>query len=72
MVCLETILEIFIVFYLYDILIYSETWEDHLKHVRTALKVLQRNKLYGKNPNVVLKLKNLSRLGSFCGLTGFS
>ncbi len=35
-------LDKFVVVYLDDILIYSETWEDHLEHLRKALEI------YGK------------------------
>ncbi len=41
-------LDKFIIVYLDDILIYSDTWEDHLDHIRKALKVLRKEKLYAK------------------------
>jgi hypothetical protein len=41
-------LDKFIMVYLDDILIFSDTLEDHEKHVRQALAVLRQNKLYCK------------------------
>jgi len=32
--------------YLNDIIIYSDTLKDHMEHVRTALRILEREKLY--------------------------
>ena len=35
-------LDDFIIIYLDDILIYSKTWEEHLKHVRATLEILRK------------------------------
>jgi len=32
--------------YLDDILVFSTTWDDHVKHVKQVLGILQREKLY--------------------------
>jgi len=37
---------IFLIVYLDDILIFSKTWEEQLKHVKQTLDVLKRDKLY--------------------------
>ena len=36
----------FVIVYLDDILIFSQTWEEHVKHVKHVLDVLVRKKLY--------------------------
>ncbi len=53
-------LDKFIIVYLDDILIYSDTWEDHLDHIRKALKVLRKEKLYGNCRSAALALKKLT------------
>ena len=34
--------------YIDDIIIFSETWEDHIKHVREVLERLRKGKLKAK------------------------
>lgn len=41
-------LDRFVIVYLDDILIYSETWEEHLEHLEMVLKKLREQKLFGK------------------------
>ena len=38
----------FVLVYLDDILIYSETWADHMEHVRLVLQALQNEGLFAK------------------------
>jgi hypothetical protein len=38
----------FVIIYLDDILIFSRRWEDHIKHVKTVLELLKKEKLYVK------------------------
>jgi hypothetical protein len=38
----------FVIVYLDDILIFSRTWEEHVKHVKHVLDILVREKLYVK------------------------
>ena len=40
------VLDVFVVIYLDDILIYSDNMNDHKKHVKEVLKRLQENWLY--------------------------
>ena len=45
---LRPFLDYFVIVYLDDILIFSKTWEEHLKHVKQTFDVLRREKLYVK------------------------
>ena len=45
---LRPYLEKFVILYLDDILIFSESLEKHIEHVRTVLKTLLKNNLYAK------------------------
>ena len=38
----------FVIVYLDDILVFSETWDEHVRHVKQVLDTLQREKLYVK------------------------
>ena len=42
-------LDKFVIIYLNDILIYSKTKKEHLKHLHTILKPLRKHKLYAKD-----------------------
>jgi hypothetical protein len=41
-------LDDFVIVYLDDILIFSRTWDEHVRHVRQVLDTFQREKLYVK------------------------
>ena len=41
-------LDKFLIVFIDDILIYSQTEDDHAEHLRIALEVLRREKLYAK------------------------
>eukprot|EP00253_Pinus_taeda_P021737 PITA_21737 len=45
---LKPFLDDFVIVYLDDIMIFSKTWEEHLKHVKRTLDVLKREKPYVK------------------------
>ena len=45
---LRTFLDDFVIVYLDDILIFSKTWEEHLKYVKKTLDVLKGEKHYVK------------------------
>jgi hypothetical protein len=51
----------FVIVYLYDILIFSPRWEDHIKHVKTIFELLKKEKYikmskceFGENSMVYL------------------
>ena len=39
---------LFVVVYFDDILVYSKTFDDHMKHLRVVFETLRASKLYGK------------------------
>jgi hypothetical protein len=39
-------LDDFVIVYLYDILIFSGTWDEHVRNIKKVLDTLQREKLY--------------------------
>ncbi len=48
---LSKYLDNFVVAYIDDILINSDTWEEHFNHIRKVLKVLREQKMYAKLSN---------------------
>ena len=60
----------FVLVYLDDILIYSKTLEDHLKHMRIALQVLRDAKLYAKLSKCEFCLPEVAFLGHLVGKDG--
>ena len=53
----------FVIVYLDDIVIYSETEEDHLRHIRQVFEVLRANELYARPSKCEFLVKKLE----FCG-----
>ena len=53
--------------YLDDILVYSRTWDDHVCHVKKALDVLQKEKLYVKMSKFEFCKTSLVYLGHIVG-----
>jgi len=45
---LRPFIDDFVIVYLDDILVFSKTWEEHLKHVKQTLDVLKKENLYVK------------------------
>ena len=56
-------LDEFILVYLDDILIYSKTKEEHLKHIRIVLELLRKHKLYGKRSKCDFMKDSIAYLG---------
>eukprot|EP00253_Pinus_taeda_P018627 PITA_18627 len=64
---LRPFLDDFIIVYLDDILIFSKTWEEHLKHVKQILDVLKREKLHVKLSKCEFGKTSLNYLGHIVG-----
>eukprot|EP00253_Pinus_taeda_P032319 PITA_32319 len=60
-------LDDFVIVYLDDILIFSKTWEEHLKHVKQTLDVLKREKLHVKLSKCEFGKTSLNYLGHIVG-----
>src|SRR5438552_5955912 len=58
-------LDKFVIVYLDDILIYSKTKEEHLKHLRTILETLRKHKLYAKDIKCELIKQYVEYTGHF-------
>jgi hypothetical protein len=58
-------LDKFVIIYLDDILVYSKTEEDHLRHLQTVLRTLRKHKLYAKAKKCELFKLPLSRNGLY-------
>eukprot|EP00253_Pinus_taeda_P018776 PITA_18776 len=64
---LRPFLDDFFIVYLDDIMIFSKTWEEHLKHVKQTLDVLKREKLYAKLSKCEFGKTSLNYLGHIVG-----
>lgn len=64
---LKPFLDDFVIVYQDDILIFSKTWEEHLKHVKQTLDVLKREKLYVKLSKCEFGKTSLNYFGHIVG-----
>lgn len=53
----------FLLVYLDDLLIFSKTWEDHIKHVKQVMDTLEKHKLYAKRKKCTFAVKSVKFLG---------
>jgi hypothetical protein len=67
---LSEYLDKFVVVYLDDILIYSQTLEEHTKHVRAVMNTLRKEKLYCKQSKCEFYQHEVKFLGYIVGANG--
>jgi hypothetical protein len=53
----------FVLVFFYDILIYSKSWEDHVRHVDKVLQLLKEKQLYAKPSKCFFGVKEVDYLG---------
>ena len=53
-----------------DILFYSRTWEEHLQHIETVLRILQKQQFYAKLSKCEFGLTEMLYLGHIIGVDG--
>ena len=66
------VIDIYVVIYLDDILIFSENEEDHIKHVKTVLSRLESNSLYAKLKKCSFHATTVEFLGFVISANGIS
>jgi len=57
------LLDVYVVIYFDDILVYSDNLKDHKKHVKEVLRRLQDNKLYASSTKYVFHQNRVEFLG---------
>jgi hypothetical protein len=65
-------LDMFVVVFIDDILIYSETAEEHEEHLRIALERLRQQKLYTKFSNCEFWMEKVAFLGHVLSAEGIA
>ncbi|TPX54573.1 hypothetical protein PhCBS80983_g05887, partial [Powellomyces hirtus] len=66
------ILDVYVVIYLNNILIFSRNPEDHMKHVREVLRRLREHKLYAKLEKCEFNVKSVEFLGFIISQDGIA
>jgi len=64
---LKPFIDDFVIVYLDDILVFSKTWEEHLKHVKQTLDVLKRENIYVELSKCEFGKTSLNYLGHIVG-----
>ena len=64
---LEPFLDHFVVVYLDDIVVYSQTMDEHVEHLRQVFQALKSNKLYVKKEKCSFAQEEMVFLGHIIG-----
>ena len=64
---LRPFIDDFVIVYLDNILVFSKTWEEHLKHVKHTLDVLKKENIYVKLSRCEFGKTSLNYLGHIVG-----
>ena len=67
---LHAFLRWFVLVFFDDILIYSSTWVDHLRHLRAILLVLWQHRLFVKRSKYAFGVDSISYLGHIISAAG--
>jgi len=67
---LRPFLRRFVLVFFDDILIYSSSWADHLRHVRAVLSVLQQHQLFVKQSKCAFAVASVAYLGHVISADG--
>ena len=62
---LKSFLIKFVLVFFNDILIYSQSWEEHVQHVDRVLQLLKEQQLYAKPSKCFFGVKEVDYLGQF-------
>jgi hypothetical protein len=65
-------LDVFVIVYLDDILIYSQTEEEHVEHVKIVLELLRKNKLFCEYAKCFFHRKEIDYLGYVISPSGLT
>ena len=68
----EPVLRKFLLVFFDDILIYSNTWDDHLLHLDMTFTILRHQQLYLKRSKCTFEATKIEYLGHFISSDGFS
>jgi hypothetical protein len=66
----KTFLQKFVLVFFDDILIYSKSWEDHMRHVDKVLQLLKEQQLYAKPSKCFFEVKEVQYLGHIASHEG--
>ncbi|KAF0892355.1 hypothetical protein E2562_015434 [Oryza meyeriana var. granulata] len=69
---LRPFLRQFVLVFFDDILIYSATWADHLRHLRAVLSMLRQHQLFVKRAKCAFGVSSVSYLGHVISAEGVS